>query len=85
VANGEESCDPERHASGDGIHIHPKGDPRNENHQNGRQVALDEVETKGSGQVECRHDATVVSYEIEEPKFRSQLRRKANLRLSASF
>ena len=52
VRDGKQSRDPQSHASGNRIYIHPEWDPRNDYHENGGQVTLHQVKSQWSGEVE---------------------------------
>ena len=57
----EEGGDTERGPARDGVDVHPKGDPRDDDDQDRGDVRLHHVEAHGTTQVKLGHEAAVIS------------------------
>ncbi len=60
--DGEEGGDPQGCPPGDGVDVHPEGDPGDDHDEDGGDVRLDHVEADRARKVEAGNQAAVVSY-----------------------
>ena len=57
----QKSRDSEGSSSWHWVHVHPERHPGDDHNKNGRQIALNQVETNRSAQVELGYQTTVIT------------------------